>query len=506
VAEWSSDQSLRVDHLQADLVGRSLRGGAITFGAQGFKVAIQFGTVMILSRLLPPQAFGLLAMIAALTEILEQIKDFGLSAATIQKTNITHEQVTALFWINSVAGVAAAFTLFAGAPLLAQFYGQPELTNITRWLALAFIISGATTQHWALLRRQMRFSTIARIDVGSELLGMTTAVVAALAGAGFWALVAQRLVYTVAVMLATWSTSRWRPGLPRRCSGIKSLLVFGGSVTGNGILNILGRNIDQVLIGWYWGALPLGLYERGYRLLMSPTNTVMVPLYGVGMPALSRLHDDPERYRRAYLSLSEKLAMLTVPAAALMVATADWIVALLLGAQWHDAAPIVAWLGVAAALLPVAVSTGLLFVTQDRAPELFKVGAISSTVSIVSILIGLPFGPVGVAASFALGSTFVRVPMCFWLAGRKGPVTVADLFTSVAPSVIAGCAVFAAVFAFRHLPLVESASPIVALMLCACATLAVTSICFGCIPRSRRALLSMGQLSWRLLSYRKATP
>jgi PST family polysaccharide transporter len=506
VAERSSDQSLRVDHLQADLVGRSLRGGAITFGAQGFKVAIQFGTVMILSRLLPPQAFGLLAMIAALTEILEQIKDFGLSAATIQKTDITHEQVTALFWINSVAGVAAAFTLFTGAPLLAQFYGQPELTNITRWLALAFIISGATTQHWALLRRQMRFSTIARIDVGSELLGMTTAVVAALAGAGFWALVAQRLVYTGAVMLATWSTSRWRPGWPRRCSGIKSLLVFGGSVTGNGILNIIGRNIDQVLIGWYWGALPLGLYERGYRLLMSPTNTVMVPLYSVGMPALSRLHDDPERYRRAYLSLSEKLAMLTVPAAALMVVTADWIVVLLLGAQWHDAAPIVAWLGVAAALLPVAVSTGLLFVTQDRAPELFKVGTISSTVSIVSILIGLPFGPVGVAAGFALGSTFVRVPICFWLAGRKGPVTVADLFASVAPSMIAGGAVFAAVFAFRHLPLVEAASPIVALMLCACATLAVTAICFGCIPRSRRALLSMGQLSWRLLSYLKATP
>jgi PST family polysaccharide transporter len=461
---------------------------------------------MILSRLLPPHAFGLLAMIAALTEILEQIKDFGLSAATIQKTDITHEQVTALFWINSMAGVAAALTLFAGAPLLAQFYGQPELTDITRWLALAFIISGATTQHWALLRRQMRFSTIAWIDVGSELLGMATAVAAALAGAGFWALVAQRIVYTAAVMLATWSTSRWRPGWPRRCPGMKSLLVFGGSVTGNGILNSLGRNIDQVLIGWYWGALPLGLYERGYKLLMSPTNTVMVPLYSVGMPALSRLHDDPERYRRAYLSLSEKLAMLSVPAAALTVVTADWIVALLLGAQWHDAAPIVAWLAVAAALLPVATTTGLLFVTQDRAPELFKVGTLNTTISIVSILIGLPFGPVGVAAGLALGCTFVRVPMCFWLAGRKGPVTVADLFASVAPSVIAGCAVFAAVFAFRQLPLVETASPIVALVLCTCATFAVTAICFSCIPRSRRALLSMGQLSWRLLSRRKAIP
>jgi PST family polysaccharide transporter len=504
VAEHSAHQSLRVDHLQKDLVGRSLRGGVITFGAQGFKIAIQFGTVMILSRLLPPQAFGLLAMIAALTEILDQIKDFGLSAATIQKTDITHEQVTALFWINSAIGAAVALGLFAAAPLIAHFYGQPELVDITRWMALAFVISGATTQHWALLRRQMRFNIVATIDVGAEGLGMVTAVAAALAGFGIWALVAQRLVSSGAMMLATWSTSRWRPGWPRRCSGMKPLLVFGGSVTGSGIVNILGRNLDQVLIGWYWGPLSLGFYERAYKLLMNPLNTVTVPIYSVGMPALSRLHEDPERYRRAYVSLSEKLAMFTVPGAALMIVMADRIVALLLGAQWHDSAPIVAWLGVAAALLPVGVTTGLLFVTQDRTPELFKVGVLGSVISIAAILIGLPFGPVGVAASFALSSTFVRVPMCFWLAGRKGPVTVMDLYASITPSVVAACAVFAAVFSFRRLPLIEDATPLVALMLCAGVTLAVTVICFGCIPRSRRALLSMGHLSWRLLGYRKA--
>lgn len=500
----SEDQPLRVDHLQADLVRRSVRGGAITFAAQGLKVAIQFGTVMTLSRLLPPQVFGLMAMIAALTEVLDQIKDFGLSAATIQKAEITHEQVTALFWINAAIGATVAFTLFAGAPFLAQFYGQPELTDVARWLALAFIISGATTQHWALLRRQMRFRTTASIDVGSELLGMATAIVSALAGAGLWALVAQRLAYSVAVMLASWSTSRWRPGLPRRCPGMKSLLTFGGSVTGHGIINILARNIDQVLIGWYWGPIRLGFYERAYKLLMSPINTVTAPLYSVGMPALSRLHGDPERYRRAYISLSEKLAMLTVPAAALMIVSSDWIVAILLGSQWRDSAPILAWLGVAAALLPVVVITGLLFLTQDRTSELFTVAILGSAISLASILVGLPFGAVGVAAGFALGSIFLRGPVSFWLAGRKGPVTIVDLYTSIVPSVFAGCVVVATVLVLRQLPGIDTAPPITALMLCACAAFAVTGVCFGCIPRSRRALLSIGHLSSQVLSCRRA--
>ena len=492
------DQALRVDHLQGDLIGRSLRGGAITFFAQAIKVAIQFATVMVLSRLLPPQVFGLMAMIAALTEIFDQIRDFGFSAATIQRTDITNEQVTALFWINSALGSIVGLLLFACAPLIAYFYGHAELIDLARCLAVAFVFSGLTTQHWALLRRQMRFRTIASIDIGAETLAMAVAVVAAASGAGLWSLVAQRLTYTTAVMVSSWSASRWRPGMPRRCSGMKSLLVFGTSITGHGIINILSRNIDQVLIGWYWGAVPLGLYERAYKLLMTPTNNVTMPLYSVGMPMMSRLHGDHQRYRQVYNSISENLAMLTIPAAALMIVASDQIVAVLLGRQWHDAAPIVAWLGLAAAMIPVGTTTGLLFITQDRTPELLKVGAIGSTISVVAILIGLPHGPLGVAACFALGSTLVRVPVSFWLAGRKGPVSVRDLYASIVPSLVAGAVVLITVSGLHHFRRIEAASPLLELAISLFAAIAVALLTYACIPRSRRALHSVGRLRLQL--------
>ncbi len=140
-------------------------------------------------------------------------------------------------------------------------------------------------------------------------------------------------------------------------------------MTGSAIINNLGRVVEPAPIGWWWGALPSGSTSAPTSSLMSPMNTATAPIYSVGMPALSRLDEDSGRYRRAYLSVSEKLSMATVPAAALTVASADLIVAVMLGAQWRDATPIVAWLGVAAALSPVGAATGLLFITQGRAPS-----------------------------------------------------------------------------------------------------------------------------------------
>jgi PST family polysaccharide transporter len=496
------EQALRVDHLHTDVIGRSVRGGVVTFGAQAIKVLIQIGTLVVLSRLLAPQAFGILAMVAVFIEIVDQIKDFGLSAATIQKSDITHEQVTALFWINAAIGAALTLLVFAAAPIIADFYGRPELVEITRWLAFGLLLGGLTTQHWAILRRQMRFRVTATIDLGCETFAMVIAVVAALAGAGLWALVIQRLTYSSLLMVGTWGASGWWPGLPRRTPGVASLLAFGLSITGHGIVHLLSRNLDQALIGWYWTPRLLGFYERAYKLCMTPVNNIMGPLYSVGGPALGRLISDPERYRSAYIALIEKLAMATMPAAAFAAAGADWVVAVLLGAQWNEAAPILAWLAFGAVLHPVVAATGLLFVTQDRALELFRVGLIGSAISAVSILIGLPFGPVGVAAALALGTTFVRIPLVICMAGRRGPVRTKDLFRPLFPSAIAACAVFATVSAMHSLPALQSARPIAGLVAAAAAAVVVSLLCFLSMERSRHALRFVRTLG-RALRLRK---
>ena len=246
--------------------------------AQMMRVLGQVATLVVLARLLPPSAFGLLAMVAAIGAVLDLVKEFGLSAATIQKRDISHAQVSALFWINAGVGAALGFGLFLAAPLLAQFYGQPELEAVARWLALAFVASGLTVQHWALLRRQMRFGAIAGMETLADLLSFGTAIGLAASGAGYWALVAQRLVSPVLLMLGSWALCRWRPARPARTAGVRGLLEFGASVTGSGLAVAFSRSLDQILIGWLWGPALLGLYERTTRLFMiSCADRVKIP-------------------------------------------------------------------------------------------------------------------------------------------------------------------------------------------------------------------------------------
>ncbi|MCE9650962.1 MAG: lipopolysaccharide biosynthesis protein [Parvibaculum sp.] len=492
----------RTDHLVGDIAGRSIRGGAVTVGAQVLKIVMQFGVTIVLARLLKPEAFGLVAMVAVVLTFLETFKDLGLSAATVQREAITHQEVSTLFWVNAGLGVVAALLMVPLAPLLAWFYGEPELVGITLALGVGFALSGLSTQHLALLRRQMRFSTLASIQMGAEIIGMAVALVAAYEGASYWALILQRIVWAACMALGGWIFCRWRPGRPGRLSQVRSLLGFGGYVTGSNLASLFVRNMDQVLIGWYWGATPLGLYDRAYKILLLPINNLNAPLFSVAMPALSRLAGEPERYRRTYLGMVEKLSMVTMPCAALLVAAPDLVVRLLFGPQWVAATPIVGWLGLAALYQPVSYTCSWLFMTQNRTSEMFRWGLISSGLLAVSIVAGLPFGAEGVAASFALSGIFVRMPALFWAVGRSGPVRSLDIVRTMIPSIVASALAVLAILALRRLPVFDAATLGPALALVGAVAAAVTLICFSSLPQSRRALADFRAMAGSLFPRR----
>lgn len=496
------DIYLRTDHLRHDVAGRSVRGGAITVAAQLIKVGAQFAVTVILARLLPPAAFGLVAMVAVIVAFLEMFKDFGLSAATVQREAIGHVEISALFWVNAGLGLVAGLLMVPLAPLVAWFYGQPALVGVTLWLAAGFVLSGLSTQHLAVMRRQMRFTALAAITMGSELVGMAAAVVTAYAGAGYWALVIQRLVWAFCIAVGAWAFCPWRPSRPIGLAGVRQLLRFGGHVTGSNLVGTAVRNLDQILIGWYWGATPLGLYERAYKILLLPINNLNAPLFSVAMPALSRLADQPAQYRRAYLGTVEKLNMVTMPCGALLIAAPGLVVHALFGPQWLAATPIVAWLGVAALYHPIGYTCSWLFMTQDRTAEMLRWGLIASAFNVCFIVGGLPFGPVGVAASLAVGGLVVRMPLIFWAVGRRGAVSVSDLVRSMLPSAVASVMVVGALAGIQRAGIIEPDMPGGSLAIALGVTAAVAVVCFACLPQSRHALAEIAHLPHFLIRRR----
>jgi PST family polysaccharide transporter len=444
------DRYFNTERLKAGLAARTARGGAVTFASQGFKFLSGLGATMVLGRLLTPADYGLIGMVVVVTGFVAMFKDLGLSAATVQRQEITSAQVSTLFWVNVALSIGVGMVTAALAPAVSWFYGEPKLTAIMMVYAFGFLFGGLTIQHEALLHRQMRFLAQASCEILALIVTITVTITLAWRGWGYWALVGGHLTTSFVYMLGIWTVCAWRPGPPARGSGVRSMLRFGGNLTGFGVVNFFARNLDNMLIGRVWGSSQLGLYAKAYQLLTLPIDQINAPITTVAVPALSRLHDSPDRYRRAYLRIIEKIAVVTMPGIALLIATADWIVQIVLGPQWTEAAHIFAALGVAALIQPIANTTGWLFISQGRTDDMFRYGLVASTIIVVAIVAGLPWGAVGVAAVYALVWVTIIAPLLFYWVGRKWPVRPRDFNITVAPAFCAAMAVLAALFLFRR--------------------------------------------------------
>lgn len=433
----------------SDLRRDTIRGGATAITAQVARATLNIASTILLARLLLPSDYGLLAMTLAVTNFVGIFKDAGLTTATIQRAQITHQQVSTLFWINVAVSALAAVVTVAVSPAIATFYGEPRLIGITCILAFTFVFGGLGAQHQALLMRQMQFRLLAVIDVGSFLCGIGTSVILALAGTGYWALAFLPVSTAFFYLLGSWMLCPWRPSRPGPSDGVGAMLIFGRNLTGFQVVNYLARNFDNVLIGRVWGAAALGLYSRAYMLLTLPVGQLNTPITTVVLPALSKLQDDPVRFRRAYVQYLAVLTSLTIPIVVFMTLSANEIVSVTLGNRWAAAIPIFTILGFASLVHVVTNPLGALFIAVGRTDRMLRVSYFTTAVTIIGFVIGLPFGPVGVARGYATASWIVAVPS-IWYATTASPVRRNDFVTALWRPALSGAMIAIALVVVRH--------------------------------------------------------
>lgn len=434
--EHNHEDHFKTDHLLRDLRGRTISSGAITICAQGAKFVLNLGSVMILARLLTPSDFGLVAMVTTITGFVLAFKDLGLSTATVQQEQITHAQVSNLFWINVAVSVLSSTIVAISAPVIAWFYRDPRLIVITLLLSTTFIISGSTVQHQALLKRQMRFKALAIVEVGSMAVGVLVGIIMAFRGYGYWSLVALNLVMELAALLLTWLASRWRPQLPKRGSKTGPLVRFGANLTMGSLISAIARGSDNLLIGRAYGSASVGLYSRASALLMRPLEHFFAPVSSVFIPALSRLQSQPTRYRIVFLNVYEAIAVTGFFFSGLLLPVARPLTLVLLGPKWEQASLILGGFTLSAFFIPLGTAVLWLFTSQGRGRDLLIVQILNSLAMVASFIAGLPYGPVGVALAFTISNVIIRLPIFYFVVGRRGPIKTSDLWATF----------------FRHLP------------------------------------------------------
>jgi O-antigen/teichoic acid export membrane protein len=444
-----------------DLKQRAVRGGAAKLCGQAANFALRVGFMMVLARLLSPQDFGLVAMVTVVTGIYAMFTSAGLSSATVQRQGITDAQISTLFWINVSIGVALAGLCIASAPALVSFYREPRLFWIAVALAAGFLVTGAGVQHAALLQRQLRYPALTLIETISQCVSSAVGIGMAIMGFGYWSLVGAAVLAPAITTACTWIAVAWRPGRPDWSADIRSMLLYGGTVTLNNLCVYVGYNLEKVLLGRFWGPEVLGLYGRAYQLVSMPTEYLNGAIGGVAFSTLSRLQGETAVFKSYFLRGYGLAVSMTVPTTIFCAIFAHEIVLVMLGSAWIEAgtifrllAPTVLVFGIINPLAWLLLSVGL----QGRS---LRISLVIAPLVVTAYSIGLPFGPNGVAAAYSIAMMLWVVPHVLWCLKGTG-FSILEIARSVARPFVAGGVATAAAVPI-HISIGSSVPPIIEL-------------------------------------------
>jgi len=433
----------------SDLRERTLRGGFAKLCGQAVGFAFRLGFMIVLARLLDPKDFGLVAMVTVITGIYGMFTSLGLSSATVQKVNITGDQISTLFWINMLIGALLAILCLATAPVLVAFYHEPRLLWVTVTMAMGFLINAAGVQHQALLQRHLRYVTVTVIDGLSQLASIVVGIGLALGGFGYWALVGAMLTSSGVATAGAWLTARWLPGRPRWNAGIATMLHFGGTITLNSLVSYSSYNLEKVLLGRFWGADALGIYGRAFQLISVPTEYLNSAIGGVAFSALSRLQDDPARLRSYFLKGYALAISLTLPTTIFCGLFADELILVLFGPNWVKAAVIFRLLAPTILILGMINPLAWLLFSIGLQVRSLKIALAIAPIVVTAYMIGLPYGPAGVASAYSIAMSLWLIPHIIWcLHGTV--ISPRDLLRAIFRPFISGCVAGLCAFAIQR--------------------------------------------------------
>jgi O-antigen/teichoic acid export membrane protein/glycosyltransferase involved in cell wall biosynthesis len=488
----------------------AVRGAGVTVFAGGVTLVVQVGATMVLARLLLPADFGLVAMVTTFSLLLVNFGFNGLTEAIVQREELSRGLASTLFWINVGCGVLLTLLFAAAGSLLARFYHDPPVRHVAVLISLTIVLSSLSTVHLALLKRAMKFTGVSVNDIAARLASVVVSIVLGFLGWGYWALVAGAIAMPVSTCVGAWLMCRWIPGLPRRVPGTRQSLSFAFHTYGNFATNYLSRNTDNLLVGWRFNAQALGYYKKAYDLFALSANQLVGSIAVVVLAALSRVKKDSALFRSYLIDAMAAMTFVGMGLAASLTLAGKDLILVLLGAKWAPAGHIFTFFGPGIGIMILYATHGWIHLSVGRPDRWFRWAILEFIVTCLLFILGLHWGPVGVATAWSVSFWILTIP-AIWYAGEPIGLKVSSVLSAIwryfAASLIA---IAGTVLALHALPSFERTGGTVgALLRVVEVGVLVTPLYLGAVVLlhgSFAPLLRMGKLVREMVRLRSDAP
>ncbi len=374
------------------LKAKTLAGMSWSFIEKVSNNLVLFVIGIVLARILSPTDYGIVGLITVFLAVSQTIVDSGLSQSLIRKQQCTDLDYNTMFYANIVFGVVTFFVLFAGSGYIAKFYDKPELSLLTKIMALNLIVNSFGLIETVILTKKLDFKTQAKISVISSISGGVIGIVFAYMGFGYWSLAIKTLITNLHRVLLLRFHSTWRPKFLYSAASFKEMFSFGMKLLTVSLIDTIYKNIYQMIIGKTFSLTQLGLYTRAMQFKNLPATNITSTVQRVSYPVLASLSNDKAKMRTGYHKLIRLTYYITSLVMLGLLICSKEVILLLVGDKWSEAIPYLQIMCLAGSLYPLHAINLNMMKALDRADLFLKVAIYKKIMVIPVIVIGIKFG------------------------------------------------------------------------------------------------------------------
>jgi len=367
-------------------------------------------TLIVMARFVTPEDFGVYTILMIFVNFMAIFSSMGTSQVVVHLDNPNQRMLSSLFYFNICMGLALFTLLFFLAWPIAAFFDSPDLVHLLQIIGLSFVISTLGLVQKSLLEKAMLFKRLVLIETVALTISSIAGMAAAIDGLGVNSFLIMALSNASILTVGLWLNSHWRPSLSFSLDDIKQVWAYSINLTGFSFINYFARQSDQFLIGKFIGSGALGVYSVAYKIMLYPLQNVSRVIVRVLFPAFAEVKHDNTRFKSGYLKAIAFIALLTFPIMAGLFAVAENFVDVVFGEKWHQMIVLLMILVPIGLMQSIVTTVGSIYLAKGTTKLMLKIGALNAVVTVISFIIGIPFGVEGVAIAYAIANLIMLYP------------------------------------------------------------------------------------------------